>query len=41
MLATLTASSFSDPGWLCERKLDGMRALVVRNARGTRPYSRN
>lgn len=31
MLATLTEHYFSDPDWLYERKLDGMRALAVRD----------
>lgn len=41
MLATLTQRRFSDPGWIFERKLDGVRALTVR--RGWRPqlWSRN
>ncbi len=41
MLATLTTDHFSDPGWIYERKLDGVRAVVVRSERGTRLYSRN
>jgi DNA ligase D len=41
MLATLTTHYFSDVGWLFERKLDGVRTLVVRGERGTRLYSRN
>jgi bifunctional non-homologous end joining protein LigD len=45
MLATLTDQYFSDPAWLFERKLDGVRAVVVcgdspAHAR-TRLYSRN
>ncbi|MBB6170532.1 DNA ligase D-like protein (predicted ligase) [Nocardiopsis mwathae] len=31
MLATLTERRFSDPNWLFERKLDGMRALSTRD----------
>jgi DNA ligase D-like protein (predicted ligase) len=41
MLATLTATYFSDPRWLFERKLDGVRAVVVRRAGGTQLFSRN
>ena len=41
MLATLTTTYFSDPRWLFERKLDGMRVVVVRDAGGTRLYSRS
>jgi DNA ligase D len=40
MLATLTGTYFSDSGWLFERKLDGVRALVVRDEAGSRLYSR-
>jgi ATP-dependent DNA ligase len=40
MLATLTADRFSDPDWSFERKLDGVRAVVVRDERGTGLYSR-
>ena len=40
MLATFTATSFSDPDWVFERKLDGVRVLVVRGQSGTRLYSR-
>jgi hypothetical protein len=40
MLATLTGTYFSDSGWLFERKLDGVRALVVRDESGARLYSR-
>jgi bifunctional non-homologous end joining protein LigD len=40
MLATLTGTYFSDSGWLFERKLDGVRALAVRDEAGTRLYSR-
>lgn len=31
MLATLTEGRFSDSGWLFERKLDGERALCIRD----------
>ncbi|MEU7812722.1 non-homologous end-joining DNA ligase [Pseudonocardia sp. NPDC049154] len=41
MLATLTADHFSDPGWLYERKLDGVRAVVVRDGDGTTIWSRS
>ncbi len=40
MLATLTDRYFSDPGWLFERKLDGVRAVVVCDG-GARLWSRN
>jgi bifunctional non-homologous end joining protein LigD len=40
MLATLTSDYFSDPNWIFERKLDGVRTVVVRDERGTRLYSR-
>jgi DNA ligase D-like protein (predicted ligase) len=42
MLATLTERRFSDPDWLFERKLDGVRAIVVRDgAAGPNLWSRN
>jgi DNA ligase D-like protein (predicted ligase) len=45
MLATLTETYFSDPAWLFERKLDGVRAVVVRaeprDHTATKLYSRN
>ena len=31
MLATLTDERFSDPGWIYERKLDGVRCLAFRH----------
>lgn len=34
MLATLTEERFSDPGWIFERKLDGVRCLATRDAHG-------
>ena len=34
MLATLTDDRFSDPDWIFERKLDGVRCLARRDARG-------
>jgi DNA ligase D-like protein (predicted ligase) len=41
MLATLHDEPFSGAGWLFERKLDGLRAVLVHDERGTRLYSRN
>ncbi|MFF5991420.1 non-homologous end-joining DNA ligase [Prauserella flavalba] len=42
MLATLTDRYFSDPGWVFERKLDGVRAVCVREDGGEpRLWSRN
>ncbi|MGH3423298.1 MAG: non-homologous end-joining DNA ligase [Nocardioidaceae bacterium] len=41
MAATLTNDRFSDPGWLFERKLDGVRTLATRYAGRTRLMSRN
>ena len=41
MLATLTDERFSSPDWLYERKLDGERCLVFRDADGARLLSRN
>jgi bifunctional non-homologous end joining protein LigD len=41
MLATLTKDHFSDPDWLFERKLDGVRLLSFRNDRTVRILSRN
>lgn len=41
MLATLTDRYFSDHDWLFERKLDGVRLVVVRRESGTQLYSRN
>jgi DNA ligase D-like protein (predicted ligase) len=42
MLATLTEDRFSDPGWIYERKLDGVRCLARRDDRGrVRLLSRN
>lgn len=34
MLATLTEDRFSDPDWIFERKLDGVRCLARRDGRG-------
>jgi DNA ligase D-like protein (predicted ligase) len=41
MLATLTEKYFSDPEWIFERKLDGIRALAFRDGRRVRLLSRN
>jgi DNA ligase D-like protein (predicted ligase) len=41
MLATLTEERFSDPGWIFERKLDGIRLLAFRNGARLRLLSRN
>jgi DNA ligase D-like protein (predicted ligase) len=41
MLATLTDRYFSDADWIYERKLDGVRAVVVHGTGGTKLYSRN
>jgi bifunctional non-homologous end joining protein LigD len=42
MLATLTEDRFSDPKWIFERKLDGVRCLAHRDTRGrVRLLSRN
>lgn len=42
MLATLTDERFSDPAWIFERKLDGVRCLARRTAQGqVRLLSRN
>jgi bifunctional non-homologous end joining protein LigD len=41
MLATLTADRFSDPDWIFERKLDGVRASAVRDGSGASLWSRN
>ncbi len=40
-LATLTEKRFSDPGWIFERKFDGMRALAFRDGDRVRLLSRN
>jgi bifunctional non-homologous end joining protein LigD len=41
MLATLTEEHFSHPDWLYERKLDGVRIVIVRDGSSARLYSRN
>lgn len=41
MLATLTDLRFSDPGWVFERKVDGVRGLAFRRASTVRLLSRN
>lgn len=41
MKAVLTESRFSDPGWLFERKLDGIRLLLFRNGDDIRLLTRN
>lgn len=41
MLATLTDERFSDPDWIYERKLDGVRCLVFSKGGNIRLMSRN
>lgn len=41
MLATLTDRRFSDGNWIFERKLDGVRAVVVRDGTTSTLWSRN
>lgn len=41
MLATLTDSYFSDPDWVFEPKLDGVRCLAFKSGRKVRLMSRN
>jgi ATP-dependent DNA ligase len=41
MAATLTQDRFSGPGWLFERKFDGIRLLAYRRGDDVRLYSRN
>lgn len=41
MKATLTTDRFDDPGWIYERKLDGVRCLVTRRKGEVTLYSRN
>lgn len=41
MTAVLTDERFSDPGWIYERKLDGERALAIRDGAKFRLMTRN
>jgi len=41
MLATLTKKYFSDPQWIFEKKLDGIRCIVVKKGKRVTIYSRN
>jgi bifunctional non-homologous end joining protein LigD len=41
MKATLTDDRFSDPDWIFERKLDGIRCLAIRSNDGVTLWSRN
>jgi len=41
MAATLTQERFAAPEWIFERKLDGIRVLAFKDARGVRLLSRN
>jgi bifunctional non-homologous end joining protein LigD len=41
MLATLTDDRFSDPAWVYERKLDGIRVVAARAGRGAHLWSRS
>jgi DNA ligase D-like protein (predicted ligase) len=41
MKATLTDARFSDPAWVFERKLDGIRCIAVRDGEPVRLLSRN
>jgi bifunctional non-homologous end joining protein LigD len=41
MKATLTGERFSDPNWIFERKLDGIRCLAIRADDGVTLWSRN
>jgi ATP-dependent DNA ligase len=40
MLSTLTPERFTDPAWIFERKLDGVRAVAVRDEAGASLWSR-
>ena len=40
MKAVLSDTPFSDPGWIFERKLDGIRCLAIRDASGVSLMSR-
>jgi len=41
MKAMLTEERFSDPGWIFERKLDGIRCIAIRDGNGVTLLSRN
>jgi bifunctional non-homologous end joining protein LigD len=41
MKAVLTRERFSDPGWIFERKLDGIRCVAIRSGERVRLLSRN
>ena len=41
MLATLTEERFSDPQWIYEKKLDGVRGLAYWNGKDLKLFSRN
>jgi DNA ligase D-like protein (predicted ligase) len=41
MKAVLTDARFSDPGWIFERKLDGVRCVAVRDGGAVKLWSRN
>ena len=41
MKATLTDERFSDPDWIFERKLDGIRCIAIRDGKGVSLLSRN
>jgi bifunctional non-homologous end joining protein LigD len=41
MKAVLTDERFSDPDWIYERKLDGVRCIAIRSGRQPRMLSRN
>lgn len=41
MKAVLTREPFSDPGWIFERKLDGIRCVAIRDGGRVRLLSRN
>jgi bifunctional non-homologous end joining protein LigD len=41
MMATLTEKRFSDPGWIFERKFDGIRCLAFRQGKDVRLLTRN
>jgi bifunctional non-homologous end joining protein LigD len=41
MKALLTDERFSDPGWIFERKLDGIRCIAIKGERNVRLLSRN